>query len=238
MNFNYNQLPQKEYKLFKSQTKEIINLYGIETKYVITEKVNKDFIFGEYSHLKIDNSNVFTLYMLPEETENWASDGSIYSNFGMTNLDTQIMFIAVDDMEIIHPNIPNRIGKGWDFILGNLVIFPNNKIMEVTHFEHEVKGFNNLFPYDLKKNVYSISLKTYIANRDDYSTANNITTSTEFDYQDFGNLAEVFGVDSDTKDEEDSRSTQIPLIDDVIYTVPLRDSTIREDEDNVFGDLG
>jgi len=238
MNFNYNQDTSKEYELFKNQTKELIHLYGLNVKYLITEKVNKDIIFGEYSHIKIDNTNIFPMYMLPEETDGWGDGGSIYSNFEFSNLDTQTMYIAVDDMETIHPNIPNRIGKGWDFIIGNLVVFPNNKIMEVTDFEHEVKGLNNLFPYDTRKNVYSIKIKQYIANRDDYSTADGITESDEVIYTDFGNLAEILGVNDSTKIEQDDMGEEIPNINDVIFTNPTRTKAIREYEDNVFGDLG
>ena len=40
MNFNFSQHP--EYILHKSLTKEVIDLYGIKIKFLITEKINED----------------------------------------------------------------------------------------------------------------------------------------------------------------------------------------------------
>ena len=135
-----------EYDLLKSQTQEVINIYGIYTKYLIAEKVNQDKIFGEHSHIKVDNDEVYEMFMLPEETEAWGGGGDLFSKFGLQNLDTLGFFIGVEDMEKIHPNIVNREGKGFDGIIGNLVVLPNNKIMEVTGFDiHITKTSDILF---------------------------------------------------------------------------------------------
>jgi hypothetical protein len=240
MNFNIGTGHDNEYELFRSQTQEIISLYGIYIKYLIVNKINKDIIFGEHSHIKVDNEQVHEMYMLPEETETWSGGGDLFSKFGLQNLDTLNFFIGVEDMEKIHPNIVNREGKGWDFIIGNLIVLPNNKIMEVTNFEPEVEGNNNLFPYDLKKNVYKITCKSYIANRDDYSKADDISDSTEFDYEDFGNLESIFS-DEEEKTEQITTSSEAPILaDEVIYPNTVRQKPIRSksDENNPFGDFG
>ena len=42
MNFNISKKP--EYNLFRKNTKELINLYGIEVTYFVTEKINQNHI--------------------------------------------------------------------------------------------------------------------------------------------------------------------------------------------------
>jgi len=240
MNFNINSDSANEYNLFKNLTSEVINLYGIPVKYIQTEKINQDTIFGEHSHIKIDNETVHELYMLPSETESFG-DGNLFSAFGMQNLDAVTMYVSVDNMEDIHPNIPQKVGKGWDFIIGNLVIFPNNKVMEVTNFQHEIQGNNNLFVYDHKKNVYGLSLKTYVANRDDHRTSGDITNSDTYEYNEneFANLEEIFNSEIDHKENIDKSATE-PIKDEVIYPNKSRNKPIRnkKDENNPFGDLG
>lgn len=240
MNFNIGSAGHDgEYNLFKSQTQELINLYGVNVKYLIVEKVNKDFIFGEYSHIKVDGDSAFEMFMLPSETEAW-NGGDLFGKFGLQNLDTMNMFIGVDDMEKIHPNIVNKEGKGWDGIIGNLVVFPNNKIMEITAFKHEVEGNNNLFTYDNRKNVYEITLKTYIANRDDYTKAQDITDSSTYDYEDFGNLEAIFNEEEETQ-EKVTTTAEAPIMEDeVVYPSTTRVKPIRKktDETNPFGDFG
>lgn len=239
MNFNIGSVGHtNEYNLFKNMTEEGINLYGIPVKYLITEKVNKDFIFGEWSHLKVNKDSVFEIYMLPVESESWSSQGDLFSKFGLQNLDTIQVIISVKTMEEIHPNIVNRTGKGFDWIIGNLVVLPSNKIMEITNIDTEVQGLNNIFTYDLNKNAYQLTLRQYIANNDDYSKASDITESSEFDYEDFGNLASIFGSDSDNKENVDSLSNEVQ--DEIIYPNEPRSKPIRrkDKENSPFGYLG
>ena len=52
MNFNFSQKP--DYQLNTSLTEEMINLYGVLTKFLVIEQINKDdAVFGDYSHMKI-----------------------------------------------------------------------------------------------------------------------------------------------------------------------------------------
>jgi hypothetical protein len=239
MNFNIGSPGHtNEYNLFKNMTEEGINLYGIPVKYIKAEKVNKDFVFGEWSHIKVDYENIYEIYMLPVESETWSSQGDLFSKFGLQNLDTIQVIISVKTMEEIHPNIVTRTGKGFDFIIGNLVVLPSNKIMEITNIETEVQGLNNIFTYDLNKNAYQLTLRQYIANNDDYSKASDITESDEYDYEDFGNLASIFGSNDESKEEIESRSTEIQ--DEVIYPNEPRIKPIRrkDKENSPFGYLG
>lgn len=214
MGYNFNISSQPEYELYRGVTDEYINLYGLVCKYIITTKVQKDFIWGEYSHIKIDNS---TIYELPLKMMNDTSfDGeNLFTKFGFMGQENSEAIVSAITMEGIHPNITSLTGNGWDSIIGNLVIFPNGKIMEVVQFKPEVDGLNNLFPYSDRKNVYKLILRQYSNNNDE------TTSELLEEIPSFGNLEEIFNVDSSRKEQQEATlsGTRVP-------------------KDSVFGDLG
>jgi hypothetical protein len=246
MNFNFNDDPShdNEYLLFRSTSEEVINLYGVPIKYLITEKINQDHIFGEHSHIKIDNEAVFNLMALPSATDMWEGDSSIFSKFGLQNMDSIGIFVSRTEMEKLHPELVNREGRATVDNLpnGNLVIFGSNKIMEVSDFELATTehGNNNIFTSDRDKNVYKLTLKTYIPNHDDMSQADDISESDKFEYEDFGNLESIFDADSEEEENVTHRAEDKVLEDEVIYPAEVRKKPIRNrtDETNPFGDFG
>jgi len=244
INFNYstdNSL-DKEYELARNMVAEVINIYGIRIKYIITEKVNQDDIFGEFSHIKVDNTNVHEFFVKPEETDQWGGEGDLFSKFGLQNLDTISVFVSREDMEKIHPEIVQREGKTTIENLphGNLVVFDSNKIMEVTDMKlaGDFGGRNNVYDSNLTKNVYKLTLKTYIANRDDYSAAEDISNSDEVEYEDFGNLDSIFNGEEENREEQNHRAEEEILEDETIYPNEVRKKPVREKEENPFGDFG
>lgn len=154
MNFNFTQSP--EYDLNTSLAEEMINLYGVPTKFLITDKINKDnTVFGDYSHMKSDSNKIFTIYMLPENSEDWDNGDYSLTSFGMINSANVSLFVpksAFDGIADIAGGSP---------ITGNLVIFPNNKIMEITDTDFIVPGVNNLFTYNDDKSIYKLTCKPY-----------------------------------------------------------------------------
>lgn len=212
MNFNISSKP--EYNLYRDTSDEFIRLYGLECNYIITTKQNKDFIFGEYSHLKVDGDKVFKISLKLSNDETFGN-GNMFSKFGLQNLDTTEAIISSKTMDTIHPNISNLNGSGWDEIIGNLIVFPSGKIMEVTSFNPEVQGINNLFPYSDKKNVYQLTLKQYVNNRDE------IAQEVKDEMPSFTNLEEIFGVDIEKKEN-----------------IETNELNKRVKYDSVFGDLG
>lgn len=247
MNFNLgDNQHNNEHLLHRETTRELINLYGINIKYIITKKINQDMIFGEHSHIKVDKDSTFEFFMLPSETDNWGGENDFFSKFGMQNLDTMTMFVSRKDMEEIHPEITEREGRATVDNLpnGNLIVFPNNRIMEVTRFELSSADFgnNNLFSYDVDKNVYKLVMKTYIANHDDYSEANDITSSEAVEGydEDFGRLAEIFNEEDEAEEFVEKHSNEVIIEDEVIYPSEPRKTPVRKksDESNPFGDFG
>ena len=245
MNFNLgDDSYDGEYELFRSTSEELINLYGVPIKYLITEKINQDEIFGEHSHIKIDNETVHPLYAMPSATDYWEGDSQLFSKFGLQSLDTINIFIARSEMEKLHPELVNREGRATVGNLpnGNLVTFDNNKIMEVTGFElasTEV-GNNNVFTSDRDKNVYKLTLKSYIHNHADTTKAAEISESDKFEYEDFGNLEAIFADDEEKKEDVTKRAEEVILEDEVIYPSEprVREVRIKKEESNPFGDFG
>ena len=236
MNFNFStdDTHNNEYELFRSTSEEMINLYGIKIRYLITKKVNLDHIFGEHSHIKIsnDDENIFTLFAKPETTDTWGGDGDLFSKFGLQSLDTISLYVSRTDMERIHPEIANREGKASISNLphGNLIIFESNKIMEVTDLKLQSSEFgnNNIYDSDLTKNVYKMTAKSYFFNHDDLSDASDISSSDNFDYEDFGNLESIFSDEEEQRDNVTHRSEEKVLEDETIYPSTVRKKPIRD----------
>jgi hypothetical protein len=159
MNFNFSKGP--EYQLNVTLTNELINLYGISTKFLVTEKINKDdLVFGDYTHLKTNSSSIFNVNVMPENSESYDSQGINFSSFGMINLDTINLFISRASIETIFGN--NIDGtNGFNGIIGNLIVLPNNKIVEITDVEFMVPGINNLYTNNDVKSVYKLFCKAY-----------------------------------------------------------------------------
>jgi len=150
-NFNFSARP--DYTLNTQLIEEVINLYGILVKFLVVEKINRDdVVFGDYSHLKSDSSKVFDIYMLPEESENFGDMNFAFNNFGLINSDTISLFMPASALEII------GLTKG---LTGNLVVLPNNKVMEITQESWETPGMNNLFTNADAKAVIKLSCKQY-----------------------------------------------------------------------------
>lgn len=166
MNFNINNF-NNEYELFEEQSREMINLYGILLKFIKVKRIQNDYIFGESKSIKADDENIFELYGLPREVENWDGEWILGSNFGIENQKNIFFIVSSKDIEKIFPEIQSNNGKGFDFIIGNLISLPDGKLMEIADFVFEIEGANNLFPYSNKKNVFGILCKPYYSNHDD-----------------------------------------------------------------------
>lgn len=244
LNFNDDAAHDNEYLLFRRTSEEVISLFGVKLIYIKTDKINQDEILGEHSSIKIDSENIFEIYGKPESTETWEGESTLFSKFGLQNLDSMKFFISRNDMELIHPELSDREGKATidNLPLGNLVKLPNNKIMEVTDFslESDTFGNNNVFTSDRNKNIYKLSLKTYIANHNDKINADGISDSENFDYQDFGNLESIFAEDAEQEENVTHSAEDVLLEEEVVYPNSIREKPLRNktDEENPFGSFG
>lgn len=151
---NFNFTTKSEYALNTSLIEEMINLYGIEVKYVFSTKVNHDStVFGDWSHLRTDSEEIWDVMMLPENTEDWDNAGEAFSQFGLVNFDNISLFISTRSLTFFADTQRKMIG--------DLIVLPNNKVMEITNADFTVPGINNLYTQTDVKSVIKISCKPY-----------------------------------------------------------------------------
>ena len=229
MNFNFTN--QNEYQLNTSMTEEMINLYGVLTKLLITEKINRDdVVFGDYSHLKSDSSKIYDIYMLPETSEDWDTSSTAFTNFGLVNFDNVSLFIAKSSLD----PLPDTIDEPLNLI-GNLIVFPNNKVMEITDSEWSVPGVNNLFTYNDAKSVIKVTCKPH-----DFKLINELDTvdiSAEEDVP-YETLDHYFNELIDEAVKQDETAEVVPTVDTVIdldIDQKVKKPIIDKTEDDVWG---
>lgn len=151
MNFNFSQQP--EYKLNASLINEVIDHFGIQIKFIITEKINSDkTVFGDFSHIKTNKENVFELYALPETSESFDISSYNFSEFGFISAENITLFVFAENLDKII-----EMKK----VVGNLIVLPNNKVLEITNIDFMVQGINNLFVFNDAKSVYRLTCVPY-----------------------------------------------------------------------------
>ena len=231
-NFHFNENP--EYDLNTELIDECINLYGVQTKFLVVQKLNSDdTIFGDYSSIKTDNSKIFDVFMMPENSDSWDSGGYNFSEFGMLNNDSCTVFVSKNSIE-------NIIGLEFKELYGNLVLMPNNKIMEVTDVQFEVPGVNNLFTYSNAKSVYKLTLKPYSVKLTDEINQADISIS---DTEDYTTLDNYFDELLDRKVQLDNEMEILPAVDTIKKEIDIEiDSVQRKPrvsrvEDSIFGEF-
>lgn len=230
MNFNINNNP--EYDLNTSLIDEIINLYGVPMKFLVTSKLNSDdVVFGDYSSIKTDNSRIFEIYALPETSESWDSGGYNFSEFGILNVDNCSVFISKNTVE-------NIIELDFKSLYNNLVVMPNNKIMEVENVQFEVPGVNNLFTYNNAKSVYKLTLKPYSVKLTDEIDVKDISFEDGEDYETLDNYFEELTNIKKSQDDE----MEINPTADTIKKQPNIDTVIKKPKvdkkiDSVWGEF-
>ena len=231
-NFNYND--GQEYELYANMVHEDIELYGLTVKYFKTDRIGIDNIFGEHQSIKVNDEDTFEFNVKLGEDGGFINPGDFFSKFGLSSQASLEMYFSAVTMERIHPDI--YAGKGYDGIVGNLLKLPNGKFMEITNFEDEIEGYNNMFAYANEKKLFKINVKTYTENRDELD-------GLEHEYEKL-DLDLAFGIADDIKSQQDTDAVkeikEVPVdndndgIVDEIIEVPVKPINNRN---NPFGDL-
>lgn len=149
MNLNFYNSP--EYDLNKSLITEMISMYGVQVKFVKVKKINEDLVFKDYQHLVADKNDIIEMYALPENSDSFDSNGYQFSSFGFTDLNNLSVFISVESFGDIQ----------FKDILGNLIVLPSNKILEITDVTFQVPGINNDYVNNNSRTVYKLTLAPY-----------------------------------------------------------------------------
>ena len=152
MNFNYSKKP--EYQLHTSMIEEVINLYGVQIKFLVVQRINlDDVVFGDFSHLKSDGSKIYDMMALPETSESFDIQNYQFSEFGFNLFENTALYMSAKAFKDINLEMKS--------IIGNLIVFPNNKVHEITDVDWQSPGINNLYTYQDQKAVYKLSTKPY-----------------------------------------------------------------------------
>jgi len=228
MNFNFS--GNAEYALNASLIEETINLYGVLTKFLITEKINKDdIVFGDYTHMKSDNAKIYDVYMLPEVSEDWESTDYAFNQFGMTNTENINLFVARSNVDLMNLTA--------EHVTGNLVILPNNKIMEVTSAMWEVPGVNNLFTFSDARSVLRLTCKPYDNKLISELAPADISVDPGTPYATLDNYFQELITQAAAQDTEAEVTAQVPAVTgnvagvDTITNEPIVDKS----EDDIWG---
>lgn len=122
---------------------------------MLTNKINyDDIVFGDFQHIKVDNSKIFECWLLPENSEEFDDIQYNFNDFGLLNLDVIRLFID-------KKQIQNITTRPFTDLMGSLIVLPSEKIMEITDINFMVPGLNNLFSQSDEKNVYKFTCKPY-----------------------------------------------------------------------------
>lgn len=239
MNFNYNFNNSPDYDLNASLIDEVINLYGVLVKFLKVQHINTDdIVFKDYSSIKTDSSNIFEIYLMPENTENWDNTGYGFSQFSLVDMNNITMFCSKNSVESMGLDIKN--------LIGNLVVLPNNKIMEITNYDFCTPGVNNLFTFNNTKSVYKLTLIPYnVKLNDELNQADILHKDTaelgEVNYDTLDKyIDELINIKNDQNKESELKDT-VQVIQktgslsniDIVVNKPI----ISREEDDVFGNF-
>ena len=182
MNLN---IPLNEYQLNATLADEVIRIYGVPLKLILSEKINEDSVFGDFSHLKVDNTSIFEIYGFPDNADEYEAGEALSSNFGFmgeTNVDIYISKFSFDKI-FKDKNIE------LDKIVNSLIVLPSQKVLEITDLKVETPSINNLFMFNNLKNCYRLKCRSYhFKEQDELSSDMFNSNSTDNDYLDTNEL--------------------------------------------------
>jgi hypothetical protein len=163
--FNLNISRKVDYSLTENNIDELISIYGIKCKFLFSEKINKDTVFRDFSHFKV-NKDYKDIYLMPEDAENWEGDVT-YNLFGPFNQWTQHLFIS---KKTIYELYPDFLETGRHNLVNSLIVTPSSTLLEITHVESFGVGINNLWGYADQPSSYKMTVKIYDHNIADQGT--------------------------------------------------------------------
>lgn len=227
MNLNYSH--KADYALRKSLVYEAIRTYGIPLTFIYTDKLNRDTIFGDYSHLKDSSVPKKTFYGLPENAENFDSD-YMFNQFGIQDFSNITINVSTVDFDESHINLD--ITK----IVGNIVVLPSGKVMEISDCDWYVGGTSNLFAFDDAKSVYKLTLIPYEFKVQDELTNLDSLPSEAFDSE-FKDAADIKPLEETQKymDKVEAVTRDTSKFDELLREL---DNTVKTDTlDKYFENL-
>ena len=202
MAYNFNNYAN-EYELHGNVTAEMIDLYGLEVTYIKTEKVNKDTLLSEYGFLRADNTNVYKIYMYPENTQQFNAQNDLLTKFGIIMQDEISLYVSKREFIKVFPSSDFQRG------VNDLIMLPSQQIFEISDIEAQVVGVNNMFTYNNTKNVYLVKCKPYNYNYDQIEITDEEDEPINFD--------ELFDIPKKEEEKvvQETQSKSVPNLDPI-----------------------
>jgi len=151
---NLNFSHKSEYKLHNDLIDDMIKMYGVSCKLIITLKQNIDFtVFGDWSNIKTNGTNIFDIMAYPAEAGDIERPEYQFSEFGLNYIYGNEVFVSSKSLA--------TLGLNLEALYSALVVFPSNQVMEVTDVDFKVPGVNNLWAFSDLKSVIKLTLNTY-----------------------------------------------------------------------------
>ncbi|QPX63182.1 putative neck protein [Campylobacter phage F370] len=205
---------QNEYQLFGTLSAEIIDMYGFQLTYIKTKRLGHDKVLDDI--INYGTEATYQIFALPENAEMFDERGDILNKFGIFTMDSMNLFISANTMKRIFQDeskIPSAVG--------DILLLPSGKYIEITSIEHQVPGANNQFTYSNSKNVYMLRCKSFNYNHD------NIPTLEEVNNEEVNeSLDEIFNLVGSAENSKDK-----------IKEEQDKESPLVKGTDSVFGYL-
>jgi len=245
MAFNLNRHNHPDYQLKNNQINELISMYGVECDFLYVEKVNKDSVFKDFSHLKFKEGNSKKVVLLPENPDGF--DGSYNWNlFGLQNNLVVNFFISHQSVLDVLSQKEKEVKEVYSFFTNKLLVLPNGIILEITDVSSIIEGVNNLFLYNDIKSAYKLSTRVYYnskQNEMEYDS-NKKDNPEELKQNQPQDESEAPKINYQEESPTDNYEQSFEDLDEYFKSLDEENEYIQEENrissgiDNVFGKLG
>lgn len=151
---NLNFTHKAEYNLHNNLIDDMIKMYGVGCKLIVTLKQNIDFtVFGDWSNIKTNGTNIFDIMVYPVDQSDIDRPDYQFSEFGLNYIYNNEVFVSSKSLA--------TLGINLEALYSALLVFPSNQVMEVTDVDFKVPGVNNLWAFSDLKSVIKLTLNTY-----------------------------------------------------------------------------
>ena len=219
--FNFN-IKQNEYKTYGGLSAELIDLYGFELTYIKTTLLGHDKVINDIQNFGTDKTLKIMAY--PENAEQFDERGDILNKFGLFTMDSMNLFISAETVSRIcnENEVPSMVG--------DLILLPSGKYLEITSIEHQVPGINNQFVKNYSKNVFLVRCKTYSYNHDEIPTQSDLDENITLNDKGLEQVFGIIGTDIDSPTEHGKETKET-------IRQKQEDSPLVKNVDAIFGYL-
>lgn len=162
--FNLNTSMKPEYGLNENLIHEAISMYGIQCRWLFSERINEDFVFRDFSHFKVEK-DYKDVVLLPEDSSNWEGDNG-FNTFGLFNQNIQNLYISKKSLLGLYPDFFTEVGNRSK-VMNSLLVTPSSTILEVTNIEEHNINMNNMWAYADEASSFKLTVKIYSNNLSD-----------------------------------------------------------------------